>query len=210
VTNPYLAPIVACRSGSDNRRVWIALIPFFIALLALVGAIVLWFSRPLASDVSPGVLSALFTVFIFDLTVCVYVLVKWLRTGVPPDLLSELMMTTTKGREFHRKLRSQPKLDEDEFYEAFYSRSGVPKQLVGQLRRLLESVFGYDLAGLHPCDNLAYVDDEMDFAVVFDRIDRDLKLKLTRDAFRNMECTFDSLLRVILQNSAATGSETSV
>ncbi len=207
-TNPYQAPTIACPSSTDHRRVWIALIPFFIAVPLLVAAIVVLIGSPLSKDASGVAFGTLASLLVFDLTVCTYVLVKWLSTGVPPDLLSELMMTTAEEREFHRNLRNRPQLNENDFFETFYKHSGVPQDVVARLQRLLEDITGYDLAGLHPADNLAYLDGEMDFADVFRRVERDFGIKLDWDEFRRMEVTFDSLLRATLRCTAATCSDT--
>ncbi len=201
VINPYQAPIAACTSPSDNRRVWIALVPFFVTVMALISTAVVLIGRPFPREVEIIVIGILGTVLVFDVPTCVYVLVKWLRDGVPPDLISELMMSAPEEREFHRNLRTRPKLDENAFFEVFYAPSGVPKNLVVQLRDLLESVTGYDLAGLHPRDNLVYIDGEMDFADVLYRIERDFSAKLDWDELRRSELTFDFLLRAIVRAS---------
>jgi hypothetical protein len=205
VINPYQAPTTAGHSDADQRRVWIALVPFFIAAVAIVAEMGALFGRQFAKEVGVafGIIGAL---LVFDLPVCVYVLVKWVRAGVPPDLVAELMEITPEQRDFHRKLRKRPKLDETVFYQSFYERSDVPKHMIVYLRQLLEDVSGCDLAGLHPGDNLAYIDSEMDFADVLNRIERDLIVKLDWDQFRDTEVTFDSLLRAVLRRMATTSS----
>ncbi len=207
MTNPYQAPTTACNSDADQRRVWIALVPFFVGAAALVVAIGLWFGRPFSMDLIGGWFGVLGVVLVFDLPVCTYVIIKWLGTGVPPDLVSELMMTTAEAREFHRNLRNRPQLDADAFYDAFYRQSGLPKHDVGQLRRILEDITGYDLAGLYPGDNLAYIDGEMDFADVLRRVERDFHVKLDWDEFRCVDVTFDSLLHSKLRCMPAACSD---
>jgi len=171
-------------------------------------AIGLWFGRLCSKDVTAISIGILGALLVFDLPICAYVLIKWLASGVPPDLVCELMMTTPEERQLHRNLRNRPNLDDDAFYETFYKESGISKDLVGQLRQTLEDVTGYDLAGLHPADNLAFIDGEMDFADVLHRIERDLKTKLDWDEFRQSEVTFDFLLRITVRCVATTSSHT--
>jgi hypothetical protein len=196
-TNPYQASIEPSPSRADTRRVTIALVPFVVAGIALTSAVWLWIGRPLSNDLTGVVIGVLGSVLVFDLATCVYVLVKWQRNGIPPDLVSELMMTTSEERAFHGSLRARPKLKDDEFYDAYYAQSGVAKHLVTQLRRVLEHVSGCDLGGLQPGDNLAYVDGELDIADVLDRIERELNIQLDWDELRRSEVTFDFLVRVV-------------
>jgi len=202
VTNPYQAPAATCETNSDNGRVWIALIPFFLAVIAVVAAIAISVARPFTKEVEVAAIAVLGTVLIFDLPVCAYLLVKWLRAGIPPDLIAELMESTPEEREFHRQLRIRPELHDSDFYETFYARSDIPQYFVVQMRDLLESVSGYDLAGLHPGDDLALLDGEMDFADVLYRVERDFSVKLDWDEFRNSKVTFDFLLRAALRGTA--------
>lgn len=186
----------------------IALIPFIIAPIAFIAAMGLWFGRPFSKDMTGVTIGTLGALLVFDVPICAYVLIKWLGSGIAPDLVCELMMTTPEERELHRNLRNRQKLDDDAFYETFYKESGVPKHLVVQLRWILGDVTGYDLAGLHPADNLAYIDSEMDFADVLYRLERDFNTKLDWDELRRSEVTFDFLLQMTVRCIATTSSQT--
>jgi hypothetical protein len=170
---------------------------------AIVAAIAIGFGQPFSKDATSLAIGILGALLIFDLTVCAYVLIKWQLAGVPPDLWCELLMITPEEREVHRNFRARPKLDDDAFYQTFYAESDVPKHSAVKLRALLEDETGYDLAGLHPSDNLVYLDSELDFADVFFRIERDFKIKLDWGELQRIELTFDSLLRATLRCMAA-------
>lgn len=123
-----------------------------------------------------------------------------MKTGELHELSLSPLFLTREEREFHRNLRQRPPLNKDAFYETFYAESGIPKHSVTKLRALLEDVSGYDLLGLNPNDNLAYLDGEMDFADVLYRVERDFKVKLDWEDFRRPEVTFDFLLRTTLKH----------
>ena len=65
------------------------------------------------------------------------------------------------------KLRHRPKLSDDQFYEAFYAESGIPRELPAQLRSRCESILGVDLGALRPNDSLYQAEPEADLADVF-------------------------------------------
>ena len=77
-----------------------------------------------------------------------------------------------------RRNPAAPKLDDHAFYEAFYRDSNIPRSIPIVLRHELEEALGMDLSGLHPADNIALVDDELDFGDVVYRIERVLRIKI--------------------------------
>jgi hypothetical protein len=175
---------------------------------AIVAAIAIGVGQPFSKDATSLVIGILGALLVVDLPVCAYVLIKWQRAGVPPDLWCELLMTTPEERELHRKFRVRPKLDDEAFYQTFYAESDIPKRSAVKLRALLEDVTGCDLASLHPNDSLANLDGELDFADVLLRIEQDFEVKLDWEDFRRPEVTFDFLLRTTLRYMSG-GAQTS-
>jgi hypothetical protein len=184
---------------NKKRRVLIALIPFFIAVPCIITGVLLWHGRPVKNP--PSVLFMVMgTILVFDISACIYVFVKWLRAGEPPALSLCPLFFCRVEREFRRALRERPKLSNDEFYDAYYSDSGISRQLPGQLRKSLEDALGMDLAALHPDDNLMDADHEVDWGDVLWRIERKYKVVVPIEAFV-VDGTFDSLLRHIVEGN---------
>lgn len=199
MNDPYELPSTKNGSTSDNRRTLIALIPFMIAVSGVIIAAILWFWSPLPKDPTAIAIGVVGAILVFDFPVCVLVFVQWLLTGEPPELSLSPLIPCRKEREFHRTLRERPKLNDDEFYNTFYSDSGIPKYLPIQLRASLENVFGLDFATLHPTDNLIYADAELDWADLVYRINRDFDVVVPGKMIAKLDGTFDSLLQCIVQ-----------
>lgn len=197
MTNPYESPQALNPPVRDNRRTWIALVPFLIAVPALIAAVTLCFASPLPREtrsIAFGIVGAL---LVFDLPVCVFVLIQWLATGEPPELSLSPLIPSREEREFRRNLRERPKLNDDEFYARFYADSSIPKHLAVQLRALLATQFGLDLGALHPLDNLIYADVELDWTYLMDEINEEFDIVVPEEMIGKLDGTFDSLLRCI-------------
>jgi len=195
--NPYESPKTLNAPTSDNRRTWIAMIPFLIAVLGLIVAVFLWFASPLPREPKAIALGIVGAILVFDLPVCVFVAVQWLATGEPPELSLSPLIPSREEREFRRNLRERPKLNDDEFYARFYADSSIPKHLAVQLRALLATQFGLDLGALHPLDNLIYADVELDWAFLMDEINEEFDIVVPEEMIGKLDGTFDSLVRCI-------------
>jgi hypothetical protein len=178
-----------------KHRVLIALIPFLIAVPCLIIGGILWNCRP-AKNPSSVLFGIMGAILVFDIPACIFVFVKWLRAGEPPELSLCPLIPCRAEREFRRSLRDRPQLSDDEFYEAYYSESGIPRQLPGQLRKSLENAFGMNFAALYPDDNLIDADHEVDWGDVLWRIEREFRVSVPFESFA-VGGTFDSLLRHI-------------
>ena len=91
--------------------------------------------------------------------------VKWLANSRPPELSFYRIFVSRDDLDW--KLRHRPKLNDAEFYDAFYAGSGIPRELPEQLRSRLQLMIGLDLAAMRPSDNLAEADGELDWVDVF-------------------------------------------
>jgi hypothetical protein len=184
---------------NNKHRVLIALIPLFIAVPCIMLGFVLWFWGP-EKKVNAILIGLVGAILVFDIPACVFVLVKWLRAGEPPELSLCPLIPCRAEREFRRALRDRPQLSDDEFYEAYYSESGIPRQLPGQLRKSLENAFGMNFAALHPDDNLMDADHEVDWGDVLWRIEKEFKVIILFETFA-AQGTFDSLLRHLVEGN---------
>jgi hypothetical protein len=106
--------------------------------------------------------------------------------------------TDERERHFHRMLRGRRQLSACEFFKTYYSGSEIPQEVVVRLRTMLEDATGYYLGGMHPSDNLVYVDCELDWADVLFRIKRGFDVVVTPDMLNGPEVTFDYLVKCII------------
>ena len=202
--NPYQSPesAPAPDASGANRRKTTALIPFFL-IVPLIAAVIAWFVVFAGSERQPRLalpLAICFPLLLFDLVICAWVVVEWLRWGEPPEFSLVGLIPSRVTRAFHRQLQSRPKLTPAEFHAAFYADSGVSPELIAGLRTALERAFGMDFSQLHPDDNLLLVDDgELDFAWVFECIEREFKIDFPRTRVTHSEdATFRFLLTCVV------------
>src|SRR5262245_46643638 len=99
------------------------------------------------------------------------------------------MLSTSESREFQRRLRKQPALSDDEFYEQYYRGSDVPRDTVVRLRHCLIQEFDPLVEHAFPSDCLALLNDEIDFADVLWRVGRDLNIRFIRTDYKNIDGT---------------------
>ncbi len=180
-----------------SRNYWQLAAPFAIAAVAAPSLILIWRSRVHSLDWLAGVLGA---VLIFDLPVCVLILIA------RPDGLSLVPLTRSpEEKALRRALRDRAQLSDDEFYVAFYSQSGIPKEVPGRMRAMLQRFLGLPLAGLHPTDNIGTAFADLDFAEVLYRTEKEFDMKIPRADWTQFDGTFDSLVRYVVESRGRTG-----
>jgi len=116
---------------------------------------------------------------------------------------------SAKERDYREKFRQRPRLDDEVFFEQFYSQTDVPKDVVVRLRLACRESLGIDPAVLRPEDNLAVIEDDVDFGDVLYRVGRKFKMKIPPEALAapfqhkgkpctgEIDGTFDSLARYL-------------
>ena len=117
---------------------------------------------------------------------------------------------SASGRAYHEMLRQRPRLDDDAFFEQFYSQTDVPKDIAVQLRHVCGNSLGVDPSALRPEDNLAMIYDDVDFFDVLHYVGRKFKVKIPPETalaapfqHKGKPCTgeidgtFDSLVRYL-------------
>lgn len=195
-------------SSDKKHRVAAALVPFVIAVVCAVGVgfVTLLGERArLVSAVGVGILGP---ILFFDMPVCLWVIVEWIRDGEPPEMSLSPLIPSRAEREFRRQLRERPKLNDDEFYRTFFAQRSIPQELPVRLRKTLEDVLGMEFGALRPEDNLVHADAEMDWADVFEAIERRFEIRIPEELQAGVDGTFNSLLDCVIkaQRTAGRGS----
>src|SRR5262245_56356756 len=131
--NPYQSPTTppAEERHDRNRRILIALVPFAIAAVAVPLAIWAWSRKGELKETAPTIFGIAGSVFVFDLAVCVWVIVHWLQTGNPPSVDQYLsgLVASREERDFRRRLKQRPRLDDEELFRTYFTDTGIPSEL---------------------------------------------------------------------------------
>ncbi|HEV2945872.1 MAG TPA: hypothetical protein VGX70_00755 [Gemmataceae bacterium] len=134
---------------------------------------------------------------VFWLAVIVIVLLAWQLIAFPACFLYLIgkPLVTSESPKFRRRMRKQPALSDDEFYDQYYRGSDVPKDTVVRLRRCLIEEFDPMVERALPSDCLALLNDEIDFADVLWRVGQHLNIRFVRADYQNIDGSFDNLVR---------------
>jgi hypothetical protein len=180
-----------------RRRTWISLIPFAIALLTVPGFISLSKFAPRHEVIVWW--TALFVILLFDVPACLLIVIGWLWRGEPPEIVMSLspLFPSRAEREFRRSLAERPQLNGDAFYEAFYAKSEIPRQIPIRMRGMLEDAIGFIFGGLRPDDDLVVATEELDWADIFYRMEREFSVSIPKEAWSEFDRTFDSLVKTV-------------
>jgi hypothetical protein len=142
---------------------------------------------------------ALFAILFCDLPACLLVIVEWWRRGEPPEIVMSLspLFPSPAEREFRRSLAERTQLNDDAFYDAFYAKSEMPRQIPIRIREMLQDAIGIDFGGLRPDDDLVVASDELDWADIFYRVQREFSVSIPKEAWSEFDGTFDSLVKMV-------------
>jgi acyl carrier protein len=164
-----------------------AITPFVIA--AVCGALLafFWLVRPFGNS-DFWIVGILGTVLIFDLPVCVLILI-----GRPPVMSLSPLLPSAKERSFRKAVRERPRLSDDEFHDRFYRDSGVPRHIPIRLRKIYAAELGMD--GVRPEDRATDFDSELDFADLLDAVADEFGVPFTDQEIGQLHGSFDSIVR---------------
>lgn len=94
------------------------------------------------------------------------------------------------------QVRARTALGDDQFYEDYYTGSGIPKEIPSRLRTILSDV-GFPVARLIPSDNLALLDEDLDFGDVLWRVGSRFPVQIARKEYALFDGTLDNLVREV-------------
>jgi hypothetical protein len=133
------------------------------------------------------------------------VLSTWLVITLPvdflyllgrPPVMSLAPFDSPECRAFRRELRARQVLEDDEFFERFYLRSGISPDVVARVR---SCVVEWDPLARRavPGDNLALLNGDLDIADVLHWIGREFAIGFTRADYPALDGTLDNLIRLV-------------
>ncbi len=114
------------------------------------------------------------------------------------------MFTLSYMTEYERFLRkawlARPHLSDEELYDRFYVGSGIRRDIPCRVRRELIDALGEGLDSLYPSDNLAFAVEDVDFADVLFRMEREFGIAIPLETIPGeIDGTFDSIVRYVSQ-----------
>jgi len=167
-----------------------AVTPFVIA--GVSGGLLAYFSfvRPFG-DFDSWMVGILGTVLIFDLPVCVLIVI-----GRPPVMTLSPLLPSAEERRFRRAVRERPWLSDDEFYDRFYRDSGVPHHIPIRLRKIYATELGMD--GVWPEDKATDFDGELDFADLVTAVADEFGVQFTERELGQMDGSFGSIVKCVV------------
>lgn len=101
---------------------------------------------------------------------------------------------STESTALWEEIRARRSLDDDEFYQVYYQGSGIPKELPTRLRAILSQV-GFPVGRLLPSDNLALLEEDIDFAEVLWEVGESFSVEIGPDEYPKFDGTLDNLVR---------------
>ncbi len=114
------------------------------------------------------------TILVFDLPVCVLILI-----GRPPVMTLSPLLPSAEERRFQKIVRERPRLSDDKFHDRFYRDSGVPPHVPIRLRKIYATELGMDR--VWPEDKATDFDGELDFADLVTTVADEFGVRLTEE-----------------------------
>jgi hypothetical protein len=164
-------------------------IPFFVAGVSGVLLACFWFVRPFG-DFDFWIIGILGTVLICDLPVCLLILI-----GRPPVMTLAPLLPSAEERRLRRAIRERPLLSDDDFYERFYTGSGISPHIPRRLRKIYAAQLGMDR--VWPEDNATYFDGELDLADLLIDVADEFGVHFTEAEVEQMTGSFDSIVQCL-------------
>jgi hypothetical protein len=168
-----------------------AVTPFVIAGVSGALIVCLWFVRPFGGF-DFWILGILGTILIFDLPVCLLILI-----GRPPIMTLSPLIASAEERRFRRAVRERPRLSDDEFHNRFYKDTEVPRHIPIRLRKIYATELGMD--GVWPQDKATDFDGELDFADWMATVADEFGVQFADQEIRQMDGSFDSIVKCLAE-----------
>ena len=105
-------------------------------------------------------------------------------------------------RVFHRGLKRREPLDDETFYQSFYSFSNVPADIPRRLRPIYGKVFGIDPAKLRPEDRPPEMDD-IDNVGLVREIEAEFDVTISDADAETIDGSFDSIVQYLTTRQVA-------
>jgi hypothetical protein len=103
-------------------------------------------------------------------------------------------------RRFHRQYAARPRLDDDQFFQAYYAESDVSLDIVRRLRPIYAGFFELDPTQLHPLDRPPEL-IELDTADLLESIEKEFRVSMNDSDAEQLDGSFDSIARYLARHA---------
>ena len=111
---------------------------------------------------------------------------------------------------YRKELRSRTALQDEAFYQHFYASRNITKDMPIRLRKLLATWID-ELLWVHPEDEFARVNDELDLWEVLDRISKEFKVPFDSSDWKGHDSfSFDWLVQWIQKEARSHNTPLSI
>lgn len=169
------------------KRRWRAFVIIELLLVICFAALLL-FGRGLSLG------PALIVVLAFWLIVTLPIAFSYV-IGKPMVLRLDLDGDSDECRAMSKEISRRNRISEDEFYQRFYDGSGIERETIGRIRKLLRRRIDSRADRLVPTDYLPLFWEWLDFADVFTILGREFEINLGHEGSFNG--TLDGLIRLV-------------
>ncbi len=169
--------------------------PFYVAAIAGLALFVIlrcvvrghWFFE--ASCIIVGVLGV---VLVVTLPICVLTLL-----GRQPVMTLSPLVPTSRQRARWREMRQRPETSDSDFYQQFYSDSGIAEEIPLRLRGLYAEQLG--ISRVLPHDKATDFDEELDFGDLLFEVAEEFSIGFSDDEAKDLACegTFDAVVHCV-------------
>jgi hypothetical protein len=164
-------------------------LPFVVAGVSGALLACFWLLRPFG-DFDFWMIGILGTVLIFDLPVCLLILI-----GRPPVMTLAPLLPSADERRFRRAVRERPLLSDDEFYDQSYRDSEIPSHIAIRLRKIYAVELGMEK--VWPEDKATDFDGELDLADLLIDVEDELGVQFTEAEVEQLDGSFDSIVKCL-------------
>jgi acyl carrier protein len=115
------------------------------------------------------------------------------------SLLTQLLET---DRNLLCALRCRPYLTDEEFFERFYSDSGIPKEIPIRLRQLWAEQLGGEWYGVEPSDEPARIYWTLDLVELIYEVEEEFVIRISKADWQLIGSSFDSFVHYVAERLA--------
>jgi hypothetical protein len=122
--------------------------------------------------------------------------------GKPPVMSLSPFIDSAELRAYRSELKARPEIDDDAFFERFYSHTSIPRDISIRVRRLCVEQVDPLFSRVQPTDKCWLLVEELDISPVIRILEQEFHVTLTAEVCATID-TFDSLVQYIARDSNA-------
>jgi hypothetical protein len=102
--------------------------------------------------------------------------------------------------DYYWGLKYRVPLDNESFYEYYYSGSDVPREVVDQIRAFHERNWNIDASTIRPTDRVTFIQPQLDPKRLIEELEEVFDLEPSTNGQRLKDETFDGIVKYVLDH----------